>query len=478
MSLAVVVPACGDAPKRAADKAGGSTGPTVLRLASSDSAGQPESQHVRYFASQVEKLSAGKLKIAVSFAAAGSAAPDADARTAALVRNGDFDLGWIGARAWDNLGVTSFRALQLPFLITSYPLLQRVVKSPLATQMLAGLKSQGLVGLALVPGLLRHPAGISRPLVTLPDFAGARVRDQPSGASDTLLRALGSTPVHIGNAAYAREVAAGRLDGTEVSLLNAPIGSIVAANVTFFPKVLTLFAARPVFERLDTGQRQIMRAAAARTVHHAADFPVDAALGFEGVLARQFCRTSGRIGLATGPELAALLSAAAPAAAALEADQQTRAFAARIRAMKSLLPPPRAVVVPSSCSGHRSTVTSPPRSPSVLDGTYHELLTAARGQAFGLATSALKGLPLVVTTVLRDGQWTSNSDSPATVGSYRVTAAEVDFDYGGDVMRFKYAQDPDGTLHLRAIPPMDRGDQWIMSGAPWRRVGPPTRALP
>jgi hypothetical protein len=42
------------------------------------------------------------------------------------------------------------------------------------------------------------------------------------------------------------------------------------------------------------------------------------------------------------------------------------------------------------------------------------------------------------------------------------------------VKRFTFSRDPDGTLHLRAIPPMDPGDEWIMAGAPWKRVGPPS----
>jgi len=46
-----------------------------------------------------------------------------------------------------------------------------------------------------------------------------------------------------------------------------------------------------------------------------------------------------------------------------------------------------------------------------------------------------------------------------------------------DMMRFTYVRDPNGTLHLTPILPMERGDQWIMAGAPWLRVGPPTTRL-
>src|SRR5262249_37530395 len=150
--------------------------------------------------------------------------------------------------------------------------------------MLAGLERRDLVGLALVPGLLRHPVGVRRPLVSLADFQGARVRDQPSEASDALLRALGATPAHVANRDVGPETERGGLDGQELALLNAPIGGIAAANVTFFPKTLTLFAGRKAFARLDEEQRRILRTAAERTLHHASDFPLRAALGFEGAL--------------------------------------------------------------------------------------------------------------------------------------------------------------------------------------------------
>ena len=65
--------------------------------------------------------------------------------------------------------------------------------------MLAGLKRDDVVGLALVPELLRHPVGLERPLLSPADFAGARIVDFPSRASDSLLRALGATPVHLSN---------------------------------------------------------------------------------------------------------------------------------------------------------------------------------------------------------------------------------------------------------------------------------------
>jgi hypothetical protein len=163
-----------------------------------------------------------------------------------------------------------------------------------------------------------------------------------------------------------------------------------------------------------------------------------------------------------------------PVYAALERDPQTRAFITRIRTLAASLPSPPPVVVPTSCLGpRRAGPSAGPRSPSILNGTYHRLLTADAARTFGAPATGGTEYPLVLTSVLRDGTWTTN-DEPSVVGTYTVRDNEVVFELAGDVMRFTFARDHDGTLHLRPILPMDRGDQWIMAGAPWRRVGPPT----
>jgi len=178
-----------------ADKAGGSNAPTVLSLADSNNVDQPDTPAVRFFAAHVAKLSHGALRIQITFQAAGDKIAEVEQRTVRMVQAGTFDLGWVGARTWDKLGVTSLEALQAPFLITSYPLLDRVVTSEIADKMLDSLRSQHVIGLALIPDQLRQPVGLDRPLVSLSDFAGARVRIQPSRVTNSLIRALGAIPV-------------------------------------------------------------------------------------------------------------------------------------------------------------------------------------------------------------------------------------------------------------------------------------------
>ena len=178
------------------DKAGGSSAPAVLRLAAADDAEQPDARLVRHFAARVAELSGGSLEVRVTWDA-GGAGIAREQRIARRVRDGRFELGWIGARAWDRLGVKSFQALQAPFLVTDQALLGRIAAGPLASQMLAGLDAHGFIGLALAPDRLRYPFGARHPLASPDDFAGARVRVQPSGVTEALIRALGATPVHV-----------------------------------------------------------------------------------------------------------------------------------------------------------------------------------------------------------------------------------------------------------------------------------------
>jgi TRAP-type C4-dicarboxylate transport system substrate-binding protein len=92
-----------------------------------------------------------------------------DQRVAQMVSDGDLDMGMIPARAWDTEGVTTLQALQAPFLITSDESLDEIVQSDLQKRLLAGLDAADVVGLALVPEGLRHPAGFDGPLLSVKD---------------------------------------------------------------------------------------------------------------------------------------------------------------------------------------------------------------------------------------------------------------------------------------------------------------------
>jgi TRAP-type C4-dicarboxylate transport system substrate-binding protein len=456
----------------AGDKAGGSDAPIVLRMAYGykPREGQPDEPMVRYFAGRVAKLSDGALRVRLVFNAAGQAVPGIEERVARMVRSGRFDLGWVATRAWDQLGIRSFQALQAPFLISDSALLGRVVTGPMGDEMLRGLRRKRLIGLAIVPELLRHPVGRRHELVSVSDFAGAQIRDTPSRATDALLSALGATPVHVSGAAEGGELS--RIDGEEVSIARARGGWTATANIVFFGKANSLFANPAALARLTEEQRAVLRTAARDTAHHVA-----ATLPSERIQARAYC-SAGRIAFATRRQVAGLRRAVRPVYDQLERDPQTRSLIAGIRRLQRAMPTRRAAT-PEPCEDVERTpaATLKPRSPSTFDGTYRWRLTAEGARAAGTPNDPDIGS--VNTMTLRDGKWLLGTDEHYS-GTFEVRGNRLIFDWPseGTVLTLSVRRDRSGSLDVEPVLPMDRGDQFVWGSESWRRVGPPVRAIP
>ena len=321
--------------------------PTVLRLGTGDALGLPDTPVVAGFANAVEELSDGRMRIEVVWEAAeNSSVPDGfEKGVVALVQEGELDLGWIAARAWDTVGVKSFQAVQAPFLITDQELLTEVLASPVADEMIAGLEDAGVVGLGLYPDGLRYPLGYTAPMISLEDFDGADIRLVPSEATEALVRAFGGRPVYgLTGDALDAAIASGDVDGTEISLELAaeiaPKGSLVTGNVVLFPRVNTLFAGQDLMASLSDEQKAVLAAAVEETHAFATSATTEDS--------RAFCEAGGEIVIASEADVAALERAARPVYRLLEADPRTKAFIDEIDELKE---GQSVVDAPSSCGG-------------------------------------------------------------------------------------------------------------------------------
>jgi TRAP-type C4-dicarboxylate transport system substrate-binding protein len=343
--------ACSGSVPAIADKAGGGEPIVTLRLATPDPDGGPESAALKYFAGQAADRSSGRLQVEIHFEAVGDAT-DFEAAIIDKVRDGTFDLGWVGARAWHAQGVRSLDSLLAPFLIDGYPLLDRVVSGPLVPEMLSGLGSAGFAGLGLYPEQLRHPIGFRKPFLSLRDFAGAQFRVPGSDPSDRLIRALGAVPIHANGAALSKAIADGKVDGAESSVGNAapfPARSIMTSNVTFYPKTTTLFMAAARQASLSVKARAALDTAAQRTL------ALVLAADPEGQDVIAFCGTGGRLVLASDSDLQGIVAAGASAYGELEKDRSTKAMIQQIQTMKASV---------SSVSSVSSASPAPPTCPS------------------------------------------------------------------------------------------------------------------
>ena len=284
--------------------------------------------------------------------------------TIADVRAGKVDLGAVASRAWDSVGVSSFRALGAPLLVDSYALQQRVLTSPMSGEMLQGIRPTGLVGLGVLPGTLRRPLGARGPLLAPSDYKGLRIGLQQSRLASATLRALGATPVPI-----AAGDPAETLDGVEshvTAIENTHQdrhARYLTTNIVLWPRPLVIFASRQTLARLTPAQREILRRAVAadlsRETKHLASF--------ERLATATECSQGRMRFVAASPaDMAAMRRAAQPVYDGLERDPQTRRFVAEIERMRRQIGAPVSAV--PRCSHAAATRNAAARTP--VDGAY------------------------------------------------------------------------------------------------------------
>jgi TRAP-type C4-dicarboxylate transport system substrate-binding protein len=302
----------------------GSAAVLELRLAAAGSAGSPAAATAARFARRAESRSDGSLRIVVTRETA-----DADAIDA--VRSGRADIGVVAATALARQGATTLRALEAPFLVTSWDAAARVTASPLADRLQGGLGRISLTGLALVPEGLERPFGYLKPLVSPADFAGLRVRTEPSKATAELLRALGARAVGVDAAGVASAVYSGfATQAVRTANDTFPRDAYAATAVALLPDVDVIVISTATLRRLTEAQRAALHRAA-RDARHETIAARD-----ERAAAAAFCTAGGTV-VATPPAaLDALRAKTARLSGALRRDPATRAALASVaRAARS-----------------------------------------------------------------------------------------------------------------------------------------------
>ena len=254
--LAAGAAGCGDSDP--GSKTGGSADPVVLTFADgySDPTFEPA---VGHFMKRVEELSGGQVKVK-DVQGWGELAPDFEQQIVGDVASGEADLGWVGTRVFDTLGVTSFQALTAPMLIDSYPLEDAVISGPIPAQMLAGLDSLDVTGLAVLGDGLRKPVAQDQPLVDVADWAGVTFNVFRSDSQEASVSAMGATPTDdlSGDVPYTAAERNLRIYQTNY-VANYPY---VTANVNLWPQTVALLANPAMLSKLSDEQRGWVQRAA------------------------------------------------------------------------------------------------------------------------------------------------------------------------------------------------------------------------
>jgi TRAP-type C4-dicarboxylate transport system substrate-binding protein len=414
------------------NKAGGAGRPVVLRMATTD--GIPGSKpQIGYLVDRVEQLSAGNVRIDVVYGV-GSFARDAEQRIVADVAAGTYDLGVVGTRVFDTLGINSFQALTAPMLIDSYPIQRAVIDSDIPGRMMRSLDGVHVSGLGVLADSLLNPAAAEEPLLASKDWRGIGFAFFASNLEAAAIRALGARPSDA-------SPEAGESSLRAYDLLE-PL--YLTANVNLWPQTLAIIGDPDRLTGLSSEQRawldQAVRDAAARSTDLVT---VDAdALS-------DLCASGARLATASDADIAGLRDAFAPVVADAKRDAQTAGFIVEIELLKGQTPAGEALTIPDGCTGTTidpnsdvPTTTTTPETP--LDGVWEvtysrdELVAAhpdpseVEPSNYGHSTLELHGGDFSYSYVTQTG----DGGEPSLIGTYAVA---------GDEMVFYVARNQEGT---------------------------------
>jgi TRAP-type C4-dicarboxylate transport system substrate-binding protein len=406
-------------------KAGGDEPPLVLQMGTNDFPGRPTSDQIEEFAARVADISEGRIQIEAEWEVGGRSTPDWDQVVARRVISGELDMGNIPSRAWDTEGVTSLRALNAPFLITTDGLLDQVVSGDLTDEMLSGLDGAGVVGLALLPEGLRHPFGFATPLLGPDDYDGVIIRSPTSATVEAIFNAFGATVTDD-------EINPATQAGMESGYQFDPAGP-GTGNVVFFPKVNTVVINAGVFDRLTNDQQGVLEQAAEETLQWSIDTRVS-----DVEEAAAFCERGGSVVFADQASLTALETAVAPVYAELESDAQTKDLIAAIKQMKQGLQV--AATAPVACgaaipAGGDAEATGPEVSTDAGDfpqGSFRVENTEESLMAQGMDESDAFNYQGVWTLTFDEGALSIEDPVGVCNGAYSVAQGRVSMQLGSD----------------------------------------------
>ena len=200
--LAVVISAC---------LATAATAQTqTLRIAGNFAADHSSSKAMEIFKEDVKRLSGGALEVDLfPSMQLGGAKENVDA-----VRAGTIFGTWVGTAFVSRL-VPEIEAISLPFVFESRDDAFRVIDGPVGTMLDKKLGEKGFTALGWMELGARHVTNNKRPIKTLEDLKGLKIRLQPNETHLATFRAFGTNPVAMDVKELYSALQQGVVDGQE-----------------------------------------------------------------------------------------------------------------------------------------------------------------------------------------------------------------------------------------------------------------------
>ena len=181
-----------------------------FRAADTQNEHYPTVQALRFMGRQITERSGGRHEVRVFH----SRQLGEEKETLEQTRAGAIDLNRTNVALIGNI-IPSMNVLALPFLFRSIEHMQKVLDGPIGAEILGSFEPHGFVGLAFYDSGARSIYNSVRPVHSLADLKGLRIRVQQSEQMSAMMRALGATPVELPYGQVLTGLATRLIDGAE-----------------------------------------------------------------------------------------------------------------------------------------------------------------------------------------------------------------------------------------------------------------------
>jgi tripartite ATP-independent transporter DctP family solute receptor len=236
-----------------------------FRAADTQNEDYPTVQALRFMGRQITERTGGRHELKVFH----SRQLGEEKETLEQTRAGAIDLNRINAALIGNI-VPAMNVLALPFLFRSIEHMQKVLDGPIGTEILGSFEPYGFVGLAFYDSGARSIYNSIRPVRSLADLQGLRIRVQQSEQMSEMMRALGANPVELPYGQVLTGLATRLIDGAEnnwPSFVTTDhykhAGHYTLTEHTMSPEVLVI--SLKAWETLSPDERKIFREEARRS---------------------------------------------------------------------------------------------------------------------------------------------------------------------------------------------------------------------
>jgi tripartite ATP-independent transporter DctP family solute receptor len=238
-----------------------------FRAADTQSEDYPTVQALHYMGRLIAENSGGRLQIKVFH----SRQLGEEKETIEQTRAGAIDLNRTNV-ALIGTFVPAMNVLAMPFLFRSIEHLQKVLDGPIGSEILGSFEPYGFVGLAFYDSGARSIYNSVRPVRSLADLKGLRLRVQQSQLMSDMIRALGAEPVELPYGQVLTGLATKLIDGAEnnwPSFVTTDhykyAGYYTLTEHTMSPEVLVM--SQKAWQSLSAEDQNIFRDAAIKSSH-------------------------------------------------------------------------------------------------------------------------------------------------------------------------------------------------------------------